>query len=321
MTDTDIILVLRAMVRGAYDLQQLRMQSGLRLCANFRARLGVSIEEADREAGPEEKETAEEKKESAIKLIKAEYRRLTDGIASEKGRVSMKKLDLTGSAIISTAAEYALVDSYIALERQEAKQFRDLTGTLEEIPIYRDYLHSVTGVGPAMAGVLIAFFDPRRAPRVSGFWKYAGLDVDKGSGRSRREEHLVEREYTDRNGEIKTRMGVTYNPFLKTKLMGVLGGSFLRSGSEWRNVYDGYKHRLESDRARQKVSVAVWKKRYKINPEEARKLWTPGRIHAAATRYMIKMFLAEFWLKWRTMEGLPVTTPLASLAIHRMPHK
>jgi len=202
--DNDIVLVLRAMVRGAYDLQQLRMQSGLRLCANFRAKLKAQGADTEDEDDAEE---AEKKKESAIKLIKAEYRRLTDGITSEKGKVAMKKLDLTGSPLISSAAEFALVDSYIALERQEAKQFRDLTGTLEEIPIYRDYLVNVTGIGPAMAGVLVAYLDPKRARHVSSFWKYGGLDVANGSGRSRREEHLVEREYLDKNGETKTRLG------------------------------------------------------------------------------------------------------------------
>jgi hypothetical protein len=174
------------MVRGAYDLQQLRMQSGLRLCANFRAKLGPDAEAEEEESGE-----AEKKKESAIKLIKAEYRRLTDGITSEKGRVNMAKLDFTGSAIISTAAEYALVSSYVALESQEASQFRGLTSTLETIPIYNEYLCDVTGIGPAMAGVLIAYLDPTRARHVSSFWKYAGLDVSGGSGRSRREEHLV----------------------------------------------------------------------------------------------------------------------------------
>jgi hypothetical protein len=321
--DNDIVLVLRAMVRGAYDLQQLRMQSGLRLCANFRAKLKAQGADTEDEADAEE---AEKKKESAIKLIKAEYRRLTDGITSEKGRVAMGKLDLTGSPLISTAAEFALVSSYIALESQEAKQFRDLTGTLEEIPIYRNYLVNVTGIGPAMAGVLVAYFDPKRARHVSSFWKYAGLDVAAGSGRSRREEHLVEREYTDRNGETKTRLGVTYNPFLKTKLMGVLGPSFLRSGSEWRNFYDDYKNRILSDPARIKITVNEWKKLHKANKADAggavdlKNYWTPGRIHTASTRYMVKMFLQELWVNWRKFEGLPVTLPYREAKLGQPPH-
>jgi hypothetical protein len=314
MTDSTVH-ILRAMVRGAYDLQLLRMQSGLRLCANFRAKLGTP------EGEEEETEEAEAKKESAIKLIKAEYRRLTDGITSEKGRVMMAKLDFTGSAIISSQAEYALVGSYVALESQEARQFRDLTGTLEEIPIYREYLLGVTGIGPAMSGVLIAYLDPAKARHVSSFWKYAGLDVAGGSGRSRREEHLVEREYIDRNGDTKTRLGVTYNPFLKTKLMGVLGPSFLRSGSEWRAAYDDYKHRLETDPAREKLTVAAWKKRYKAQDPDIRKLWTPGRIHTASTRYMVKTFLADLWVKWRTLEGLPVTLPYSEAKLGMPPHQ
>jgi hypothetical protein len=311
---TDTIHILRAMVRGAYDLQQLRMQSGLRLCANFRAKLGVP------EGEEEETEEAEAKKESAIKLIKAEYRRLTDGITSEKGRVMMAKLDFTGSAIISSQAEYALVGSYVALESQEARQFRDLTGTLEEIPIYSQYLVGVTGIGPAMAGVIIAYLDPAKARHVSSFWKYAGLDVSNGTGRSRREEHLVQREYLDRNGETKTRLGVTYNPFLKTKLMGVLGPSFLRSGSEWRKAYDDYKHRLETDPAREKLTVAAWKKRFRAGDENIRKTWTPGRIHTAATRYMVKAFLQDLWVKWRTLEGLEVTVPYSEAKLGMPPH-
>lgn len=312
MTDKldDLVALLRAMVRGAYDLQLLRMQSGLRLCANLRAKLGP-IDEDDPEAA-----------ESAIKLIKAEYRRLCDGITSEKGRVSMAKLDFTGSAIISSAAEFALVDSYIALEKQEAKQFRDLTGTLEDIPIYIEYLSSVVGIGPAMAGVLIAYLNPREARHISAFWKYAGLDVAAdGAGRSRRDEHLVEREYIDKHGDLKTRMGVTYNPFLKTKCMGVLGPSFLRSGSPWREVYDGYKHRIVSDPARIKVTVTIWKQMRKAGEVDLKRYWTPGRIHMASTRYMVKMFLQDFWVKWRTLEGLPVTVPYAQGKLGQSPHK
>lgn len=315
--ESDLILVLRAMVRGAYDLQQLRMQSGLRLCANFRAKLKAQGADTGDEADAEE---AEKKKESAIKLIKAEYRRLTDGITSEKGRINMAKLDFTGSPIISSAAEFALVRSYLALETQEASQFRELTGTLEEIPIYSEYLVNVTGIGPAMAGVLVAYLDPKRARHVSSFWKYSGLDVDKGSGRSRREEHLVEREYIDRNGETKTRLGVTYNPFLKTKCMGVLGPSFLRSGSEWRAAYDGYKNRIVSDPARIKITVNEWKKLHKKGDVDLKPYWTPGRIHTASTRYMVKMFLQELWVRWRMLEGLPVTEPYSVAKLGRAPH-
>jgi hypothetical protein len=347
--ESDILNTLRAMVRGAYDLQQLRMQSGLRLCANFRARLkAVDLDKPDDprvdidpdavedvveevseedEAAAAERKKEEKRKKKVIKIIKAEYKRLTDGITSKKGRVLMKKLDLTGSPIISTAAELALVESYLALEKQEAKQFRDLEGTLMEIPIYRNYLKDVVGVGPAMGGVLISYLDPRKARHASSFHKYAGLDVDKGSGRSRREEHLVERTYRAKNGEMKTRMGVTYNPFLKTKLMGVLGPGFLRSKCPIRRkVYDDRKHRVTTDPTRVKVTVAVWKKLHKQlkagvgTEEDLRRHWTPGRIHTDATRVMVKQFLTDLWVKWREQEGLSVTAPYRVAKMGQPPH-
>lgn len=42
------------------------------------------------------------------------------------------------------------------------------------------------------------------------------------------------------------RKSIGYNDFLHTKLLGVLGDSFVkRSGSEYRKVYDDYKNRVE----------------------------------------------------------------------------
>ena len=116
---------------------------------------------------------------------------------------------------------------------------------------------------------------------------YAGLDVAcDGKGRSRKQEHLVNREYTTADGEIKERRGITFNPFLKTKLMGVLATSFLRVGENpYRTIYDNYKHRLQSK----------W--------GDERK----GHIHNASLRYMVKIFLIDLYSNWRQIEGLPVS--------------
>jgi hypothetical protein len=288
------VRILKMMVRGAYDLQALRIQSGLRLCANFRAKLE-----------PEASGELDEEGEKIVDQLKLSYRRLTDGVARNRSLPSEKGFE--GDELISTFAELVLVDQYVRLEQQEVKAFSQMVSVLDSIPVYSAYLKGVTGVGPAMAGVLISSLDPHKARHVSSFWRYAGLDVGPdGRGRSRRAEHLVERTYTDKNGKEATRQGVTYNPFLKTKLMGVLAGSFLRSGSSWREVYDNYKHRLETNDAVQKVTLAEWKKRNTAG-DDISGLWPPGRIHTASARYMVKMFLADLWANWRTLEGLPVT--------------
>ena len=315
MRDQQAIADLRAMVKGAYDLQMLRMQAGLRLCANFRAKLGLQQGKKD---DPEDEED-----EEALKIIdqlKASFRRLTDGIA--RNRTLPPRDKFVGDEIISRYSEAILVEQYIDIEKQEKKQFRQLEIQLEEIAIYRDYLKHVIGVGPAMAGVLIAMLDPEKARHVSSFWKYCGLDVaTDGAGRSRRQEHLIEREYINKDGKPATRMSVTYNPWLKTKLVGVLASSFLRSGSSWRSCFDDYKHRINSDPARTKVTLVEWKRMHKEGSHDMRNLWAPGRIKNAANRYMIKMFLADFWVNWRTLEGLPVTEPYHVAKLGHPPHR
>jgi len=315
MTDQNI-KSLQLMVRGAYDLQALRMQMGLRLCANFRSRL--------KELLPEDPKLEDDGElgAAAIKVIdelKAEYRRLTDGVA--KRRTIPDEKNFTGAQLISTYTELVLVDQYLAIEAQESKHFRAMTEVLEKIPIYETYLKHQRGIGPAMAGVIITYFDPHKARNISAFWKYAGLDVaDDGRARSRRPEHLIDRVYVNKNGEEATRVSITYEPFLHTKLLGVLGPSLLRSASPWREVYDGYKRRIETDPAREKCTVVQWKKR-RAAGEDVSKLWTPGRIHKASNRYMIKMLIADLWTHWRTLEGLPVTEPYNVAKQGARPHK
>jgi hypothetical protein len=166
---------------------------------------------------------------------------------------------------------------------------------------------AIPGIGPALAAVLITYFDPRKAHHISGFWKYAGLDVaEDGLARSRRKEHLIERAYTTRDGKEATRLSTTYNPWLRMKLHGGLAPSFLRSASPRRKLYDNYRTRIMTDPNRIKMAVGEWKKLYAAG-EDVRNVWPPARIHRAAMRYMIKIFLADFWLAWRRLEGLPVT--------------
>lgn len=295
------IHTLRLMVRGAYDLQALRIQSGLRLCANFRARL------KDKLADDSEDEEAELSDE-AIKVIdelKASYRRLTDGVARNRTLPSEKKFQ--GDALISNFTELVLISQYVDVESQEQKHFRQMTATLEDIPIYQSFLKTERGIGPALAAVLITYFNPHKARHVSSFWKYAGLDVaEDGMARSRRKEHLIERTYVDRNGVEATRLSTTYNPWLRMKLLGSLGPSFLRNASPRRQLYDNYRYRITTDMHRHKVTVAEWKRAFRAG-EEVRNLWPPGRIHKAALRYMVKIFLIDLWTNWRHLEGLPVT--------------
>lgn len=278
---------LRAMTRGAYDLQRLRIQAGLRLCANFRNQLG--------QEGGENEEGLDDESKDILKELRQTYTRITDGIAKDvqeqedalPHKRDVLKQRFKSDGLISDFTLYKLVSHYVSLEKVERDQFNSLTKVLEDFPIYMSFLKGVRGVGPAMAAVIISEFDITRAKYVSNMWSYAGLDVaPDGRGRSRRKEHLVKRQYEDKNGEQQERDSITFNPFLKTKLVGVLSGSMLKAKSSYTEHYYGYKNRVEND------------------PTKAE--WTKIRRHRAALRYMIKMFLIDLYSNWRQIEGLPL---------------
>jgi hypothetical protein len=232
--------------------------------------------------------------------------RLTDGIA--RNRTLPAREGFIGDGVISTYAELTLINQYLGIEAQERQQFRFLGEALEDVPIYTAWLADQRGIGPALAAVLVTWFDIRKAEYPSQFWAFAGLDVaEDGFARSRRKEHLIEREYEDKNGEIKTKLSTTFDPWLQSRLLGVLNVSLLRAASPYRKYYDQYKHRMETDPARAKGTLLDKKKMYAAGQiDEAKHLWHPLRIHRASMRYMVKMFIADFWHQWRLVEGLPV---------------
>jgi len=266
---------LKAIVRGCYDIQKIRIATGNRIVANFRSKLGLKSSE---------KEKDKKEANKLLKRIRKDYKLITDGIINLPSRKKFRK-----GAIISEYAELVLVHGYLFSIKNEEKLFKLLDKLLGDFPIWNEYLIGVLGVGPAMAGVIISELDIEKPMYPSSLWKYAGLDVaEDGYGRSRRKEHLIRTKYINKDGEEAEKLGITFNPFLKTKLTGVLGSSFLRCGvkSPYAKIYYEYKNRLENN--------------------EKHKEKTKLHRHNMANRYMIKRFLVDLYKKWRKLEGLPV---------------
>jgi len=270
---------IKTLVRSTYDLQKIRIQMGNRITGQFKAKLGQSPGESEDELS--------EDAQDILRLLRQSYDRITDGIVMPERQ--FHKIKFVGDGIIDTTTELALVAQYVELAGIEMRQFARFEKLLDNYPIYTEFLKGVRGCGPAMSGVIISEIDIHKAKYPSSIWQYAGLDVKTdGRGASKRSEHLVDREYTARDGTQKTKKSITYNPFIRTKLLGVLAPSFIKQGerSPYRLIYDAYKHRLEN------------------HPK-----WTDttkGHRHAAAMRYCVKMFLIDLYKAWRPLEGLPV---------------
>lgn len=157
-------------------------------------------------------------------------------------------------------------------------------------------------------------------------------------GRSRKDYCLVQRDYINKDGNSAVRDSITFNPFLKTKLIGVLGTSFLRAGI---SAVDGEKmgnvrrlelakeegfdpkdyvemdedqavivylrargHTVVVEPSKYAVIYANYKNRLRHDPTHFDK--TDLHRHNMAIRYMVKRFLVDLYNNWRALEGLVV---------------
>ncbi len=277
-----VFSISKALIRTLYDMQHERIQTGNRICAEIKARLG-------QQPGKSEEELEKEAKDF-LDRARAEYQRITDAFVLNQAHKYLK-VDFENREIITDAGMLIFVELYEEQLAHEEKMAKVIAKLVQQHPLWDAFLDGVRGCGPLMSAVILSEFNIHKAERISQFWAYAGLDVaSDGRGRGRYTEHLVDVTYTDKGGKEATRKGITFNPFLKTKLVGVLATCFLKQPAEeckYRKVYDDYKHRLENHPAHQDKSK--------------------GHRHNMAMRYMIKIFLQDLWLAWRELEGLPVT--------------
>lgn len=265
-------LVLKSAVNGFYTIQRSRIQIGNAIVANFKEKLGQAPGEAEESLDIDAKEL--------LLSLRQSYKRITDGVTH------MNQRTFKQDGHISTFSELALIEMYTGLLIDEQDAEKKIGHAVKGFPLYTQFLENVKGCGPMMSAVIISGFNIHKAEYPSSLHAYAGLDVVKGEGRSRKKHHLVDQTYTDANGEKQTKKGLSFNPFVKTKLIGVLGPCFIKAGGAYSKVYNDYKHRLEN------------------NPVHQNK--TKGHRHNMAVRYMVKRFLVDLYKEWRALEGLPV---------------
>lgn len=295
---------IRNIIDGVYDVQKVRIAVGNRIVASMRPELLGSTKDMTEK----EKEKAEKQKQKIINLILSEYNLITDYFVEQfkaKGRIE-KAIDAVGpkNTYVKSRIDYELVQSYEELKATE-KRLGDVCESLvKQHPLWDAFFSKVNGCGPLMSAVCIAYLDPYKARHCSSFWRYCGLDVrpdsngiDKGVGKWYTEVRPYQEKGT---GEIKEKRSLTYNPFVKSKLVEVLVGCFIKLGdkSEYGIIYRDYRRRMEQRDPDLKPIVH----------------------HRRAARYATKMFLRDLWVAWRTLEGLEVTEPYEVAKLGMKPH-
>jgi hypothetical protein len=205
----------------------------------------------------------------------------------------------------------ALSKDLRALERMVAEE---VAREVEGDPLWTHYLSRINGVGPMMAGYLIAWLC---RPRTVRFWK-------KGRGKVVLPPYakVIEetREYI--LAELPPVFEVAGNPSKVHRYCGLAPGSRRARGSP-------VKHNP-------KVKALCWKVMKQIlmagarSPSRYAELYRQNRgeyatrcprpdrgslklkVHLTAVKMTMRIFMTNFWLTYRRMRGLPVTEPYPS---------
>jgi hypothetical protein len=234
----------------------------------------------------------------------------------QSGARGSRKAD-HAEAQLSKRAKKRLDEQSELLHQLERNALWHVNDLLKNDPI-AEWLLAIKGVGPTMAGVLLAEIDITRANTPSALWRFCGLHVKDGVAARRKKGEKLD-----------------YNPWLKAKVLKVLGECMIKANSPYRKLYDDYKHHKqtqivecdhvqwtepsshEPDPVTKKKPVRQKKQMTaatcKLCNGTGKKAWgnSDGHRHNAALRYMVKQFLIDLWKEWRRLEKLPVVESYA----------
>lgn len=238
------------------------------------------------------------KKEQIRKLVRIKYD-YQDMRIRTSNRLALKKDDTAqdkDEPNLPAVDILELVDIKDETKALEQKIDKAIAKCLKGDPIYEGFLKGVKGVGPVMAGVLLSEIDLEKATTASKIWQYSGLNPCQVRGKKKEGDKLVTTATMVRGDRPTAGFLLPYNKFLKSKLMGVLADSFIKSKSPYTDYYYAMKQRLEQSEKEYKEGKA-WKEETKAHRD------------MAAKRYMVKMFLLDYYRYGREILGLPVRPP------------
>lgn len=201
---------------------------------------------------------------------------------------------------------------------QEAILKKKAQEKIEKHPVYQEWLSRVKGIGPCLAGGLLATGDPVKANSMSAMWRYYGLDVQSlgivCTGCKRQwgaDEEAPGSACPDCKHPL-FRMGqsrrptkgekLDYSPAAKV-LAFKIGSQFVRTvNSQYRKLYEQFRAQVDSKPCHKIHIDAKTKKEYPC--PDAHKF-------AKARRMVAKIFIGHYWIVSRALLGLPVQKPFA----------
>lgn len=312
---------IRNLVKGFYDIQKLRIACGNRICAYINIQLGqkpgTKQEDMDKES------------EKIIRSLRKDYNRITDGYTYHSKTIKKRIAELEENKEISyikDIIDFNLMKEYMDLVALEDDANNIVEAVVKTHPLYNSFFKPILGCGPLMAAVCLSYFDPYKARHASNFVSYAGLNpVNKVEENGdikviANSKHYTEmREFVNKDGKVDVKKSLTYEPFLRTKLIGVLAGCITKASirsvkamnPETGKIEDTGDRIVEGKYANEYINYKMRKLNQGFSKSHANRM---------AVRHMLKLFVIDLWVAWRELEGLPVSVPYEVDKLGMEPH-
>lgn len=380
---------IRSIVRAAYDLQGVRIQLGNRVTGNFKVKLGfVPGAMSEKELASEDKKVLDQLRESYRRItdgivaegdvvmgkLPTQKKFKADGLITtytelilvdqymtllrdEKSHFAKLKKVLTGIPIydefladipgIGEAMAGVLISEIDITKAEYSSSLWAYAGMDSvNIGVYTDSKgveHKIRG--DELNEKYVNFAEDGSITTKDGNYPVSMVCV----ARSKKAECLVKRDYINKDGDKAVRDSITYNPFLKTKLVGVLGPAFLKVGRVFVDgksmngakrkelavsygaelkgitesavidqiIYDTLEKNGHDVRVcRGEYGTIYYNYKHRLENSPAHKDKTPLHRHNMAIRYMIKRFLVNYYAAARRLAGLVAAEEYAVAKLH-----
>ena len=280
-------------------------------------------------------ETREERKEAWTERINIQYqsykyRTLRGLVSLYYDNQEMRLAFENRLRILKTVAklpEETVKITTLALEsykQTEDDLAKSMAKELKAIPVYTEYLSKIKGIGPVYSACLIAWIDGARLycsecnARINlakGVCESCEKKIKKFEDVRMEGQSIARFETVSKllryaglsaiDGKVQRRRigaSIDFNMKLKTLMFKIGTGLMMSKNPEYRKLYDQFH---EEYAKRGDYSAA--------NPSGNK---NKKHLQFRSMKKMERIFLSNLWVKWRQLEGLPVSEPYAFAVLH-----
>lgn len=213
-----------------------------------------------------------------LRLLMKDYELINSRVEYEGDKINEYNFDKYKTDSIESYAEYLFIELLYNQFNKDIQYYAKNPDMLDEVV---DDIMSIANKNKVAKEMINRIANKFEIQIIDSSFYGKDTPMIKKRARKMTDKEIVP--YLSKDGQIKLKQSLGYNNALKTKLLGVISASFLRArGGEYERIYREYRARLEA------------------------RSDNPKHVHRKAVRFQMQIFLEDYWMAVRTLEGLPL---------------